>query len=263
MKKFYVFLVVLIGLNSCAYNQENLEKENERLRQENAALLEQNKALSQELNTTKTNKQDLMTAFKDAQTKDENLAISLANQLITDFNGTKEANAAKEYKQNLQKTYNQNLDKIKQNLSYKKSGDYTWYYDKKTQNKINIFPIILYIQEKNNEHNLMLRVQTFEDKKDNIFTFGAKTNNGEYQINYTQNELSQDKVEGGYWIRLDKLANTKQIQMAQEIINAKNANIRFFRRSGFFSVLVGAQNKDALKNVLDAYALITKLKNVN
>ena len=144
----------------------------------------------------------------------------------------------------------------KMRKSYDDMNGTTWYYDKASPRYLNTRTDFgAYIGKQ--EHGLpWLRLRILYVADDWLFIekYIIKVDGRVYEI--TENkygEIETDNGGGGIWEWLDRSVGPREFKIIKAIADAKDAKIRFVGRQYNKDRVVTKREKQALKNVLDAY----------
>lgn len=153
--------------------------------------------------------------------------------------------------------------KIKQTLSaFRKKVDeikeIEWYYDHATSEYINTNDIHLYIGvPKHGDPFLRLRIRYTADNWLFIEKYIIKADDSKYTMLPGYFNVQRDNSGGEIWEWYDTSPTSNEIEMIRSIIESEQTTLRHEGSQYYNDRTITNSEKRALKNVLDAYELIT------
>jgi hypothetical protein len=263
--RFIYILSIIFFTTSCGVSQsdyDNLKSENEKLKKEIEdlkfgpdKLLSQAKLYleSKDFSKAKTELQNLIEKHYASQQATE------GKQLLTIAeNGIKEQKSSEEKAllemQKAEKNRLANATK-KMRVKVDDMNDVTWYYDKTSPQFTNYNGFYAYIgTSKGSKPWLRVVIQYAADDWLFIEKYMIKVDGQTFNIpEESYGEIKTDNGSGGIWEWLDRKVGYSEYQIIKAVANGKDVKIRFDGKDYYKDKAITAQQKIALKNVLDAY----------
>ena len=263
--QFLIISFLMTGLISCngvSKNEyETLKTENEKLKQEIEDLKFGPDKLFAQAKTYLENKEfnkaksELLTLVEkhpaSQQANEGKHLIELAE------NGIKEQKLAEEKaKAEKEKAEKERLANATKKLrtKYDEMKGITWYYDKTTTQYNDRNSFHLYMGKKDNGKPwLRFRIQYKGDSWLFIESYIIKTDNNSYTINTSYGEVERDNGYGGIWEWYDTSMDNRLYNIVKDMIDSKSIKIRHNGKQYYRDRNITANEKQALKNMLDAY----------
>jgi hypothetical protein len=263
--RFIYILSIIFFTTSCGVSQsdyDNLKSENEKLKKEIEdlkfgpdKLLSQAKLYleSKDFSKAKTELQNLIEKHYASQQATE------GKQLLTIAeNGIKEQKSSEEKALlEMQKAERNRLANATKKMRVKVDdmNDVTWYYDKTSPQFTNYNGFYAYIgTSKGSKPWLRVVIQYAADDWLFIEKYMIKVDGQTFNIpEESYGEIKTDNGSGGIWEWLDRKVGYSEYQIIKAVANGKDVKIRFDGKDYYKDKAITAQQKIALKNVLDAY----------
>lgn len=133
-------------------------------------------------------------------------------------------------------------------------ADITWYYDPSTPRYTNQNSFHIYAGESDTISWLRLCIQYYADSWLFIQSYSIKVDGVTYTITPEKyGDVQRDNGGGMIWEWYDISPSAEQIEMLRAIANSNEAIIRFNGRQYYDDRTITASEKQAIKNVLNAY----------
>lgn len=130
----------------------------------------------------------------------------------------------------------------------------TWYYDKSTPTYTNYNSFNLYMgKEKSGRPWLRFRIQYTADDWLFIQSYIIKTDNTSHTIQTKYGEIETDNDSGDIWEWYDVPLNNELYNIIRDVINSKSVKLRYNGKQYYNDRTITGTEKQALKNILDAY----------
>lgn len=137
-------------------------------------------------------------------------------------------------------------------MSYEAEEDITWIYDPKTTQSTNRNSFHLYIGTKDNEYWVQFRVQYRGLRKLSMLGYTVKTDNNSYTFS-PEGDIQSGQEGRIIWEWFDQKYAEKEHEMIEDILSSDSAELILIGSKGNFEREITADEKEALKNILEAY----------
>ena len=143
----------------------------------------------------------------------------------------------------------------KMRIKFDDMNNMTWYCDKSSPQYVNYNGFYAYIgQSKGSKPSLRLSIQYASDDWLFIEKYIIKVDEQTYTISENSyGEIKTDNGSGGIWEWIDRKVGSSEYQILKAVANGKDLKIRFEGKDYYKDKTITAQQKTALRNVLDAY----------
>ena len=277
MKYSIPTLVTLLIVSSCAVSQKDndeLKKENQQLKIEFDELQKENQQLKIELDELKNGPDRLLSEGKNfieaknyqdsknslIQLIDKHSATSQAieaKRLLTEIDNLIEIEKKKEERERIEneKAERDRLANATRKLKtkYDDIRSITWYYDKTTPSYTNYNSFHLYMgKEKSGIPWLRFRIQYTADDWLFIQSYIIKTDDTSHTIETKYGEVETDS-DSDIWEWYDVPLNNELYNIITDVINSKSVKLRYNGKQYYKDRTITGTEKQALKNILDAY----------
>ncbi|MCB0294753.1 MAG: hypothetical protein KDG51_05835 [Calditrichaeota bacterium] len=130
----------------------------------------------------------------------------------------------------------------------------TWYYNKNVSHYVYKNSFEAYIGQ-SDEGDLWLRLRIYYNGENglNIHTYGVYVDDKEYTISTLNGKMERGRGPKGAYEWFDKYVSAKEIEMLQEIMNAKRAALRYMGKTENWERTLTEMEKLRIKYVMEAY----------
>lgn len=130
----------------------------------------------------------------------------------------------------------------------------TWYYNKNVSHYVYKNSFEAYIGQ-SDEGDLWLRLRIYYNGENglNIHTYGLYVDDKEYTISTLNGKMERGRGPKGAYEWFDKYVSAKEIEMLQEIMNAKRAALRYMGKTENWERTLTEMEKLRIKYVMEAY----------
>lgn len=251
-----LFTTLLLTSCSSKLEQEinNLKLENESLKAEiedikfgASILFEKGKTLFENDNLEEASSTFEILASKHPEAKETTEAKTYLSEI---------SKAIKEKEEKEEKEKKERLSNATKKLrsKYDDMREITWLHDKSTTSYTDVNSIYLYMATKENSSPaLRFRIQYAGDDWLFIENYIIKTDNNTHTISTSYGDIEKDNGYGGVWEWYDIAMNQSTYTIVQDMINSKNVKIRHNGKQYHKDRNLTNKEKEAMKNVLDAY----------
>jgi hypothetical protein len=144
----------------------------------------------------------------------------------------------------------------KMRKEYDDVNEFTWYYDKTSPQYVNSRTCFFAYIGKGGNSAPFLRLAIYYVADDWLFikSYTIKVEDKTYDITEDgYGEIKKDNGTGGIWEWLDRKAGKNEYEIIKAVANGNNVKIRFSGKDYYKDRVISSSEKQALKNVLDAY----------
>lgn len=144
-------------------------------------------------------------------------------------------------------------------VQYDDMDGISWYYDKSSPQYASSTGLYIYIGKRNSSILpwMRLRIQYSADNWLFVEKFKIKVDGQTFIINEEKyGEIERDSGRGDIWEWLDRGVGNSEYEIIKAVANGKDVKIRYIGKKYHVDKTITAQQKQALKNVIDAYEAI-------
>lgn len=197
------------------------------------------------------------------KSKKYSTVIELAERFIRTFSSHQQATRVQELKQAAEKSEQQRVTAAFKSMQITKDEveSITWYHDKITRPSY-IMPrdkLYLYIGQRSSS-NVWLRVVVKYTASRWLFirSYTINVDGTNYTIQPRYSDITRDVSHGGSILEYyDWSPSTNDIEMIKAIISSSKTIVRYKGEDRYDDIVISAEEKKALQNVLDAYKYLT------